>query len=111
MKFAAVAAALLALSCAEVIRRPPPPHPPRPPLYPSSAESCDRAEETLLRIGCRREDGTSWAQTPKGATFSEACKSALKDGRDWNARCIAMITQCEELTDAFRGTSPLCNLP
>jgi hypothetical protein len=111
MKLAAVLLALAIGGCAEVIHRPPPPPGPRPPLYPSSAESCDRAEETLLRIGCRREDGTSWAQTPKGAPFSQACKSALKDGRDWNARCIAMITSCDELVDAYRGTSPLCNLP
>lgn len=87
------AAALAAMAC-----RPTPPAPPGPP-----EASCDDAERTLERLECRSDEGLPRWKTPKGAPFSDACRAALRDGRNWHPDCIAKITACSELECAFRG--------
>jgi hypothetical protein len=88
------AAALATAGC----RQAPPAPPPGPP-----EAACDDAGRTLQRLECRRDDGTPRGQTPAGAPFSDACRAALRDGRNWHPHCIAKMTACSELDCAFRG--------
>ena len=76
---------------------------PLPPVHVPTEASCERAQETLERLDCRRDDGSSWTTTPKGAPFADACKTALHDGRNWNPHCIMQIADCSELMCAYRG--------
>jgi hypothetical protein len=84
--------------------KPPPPAPPLPPpLHPPTEASCELAEATLVQLDCRRDDGSPWARTKQGASFADACKIALRDGRYWMSNCIARITDCSMLMPAYRG--------
>lgn len=94
----------LALAACASAPKPAPPPPTLPPnLHPPTEESCDHAQVTLERLDCRREDGSSWAKTPRGAPFAEACKHALRDGRPWMSNCLSRITDCSLIDRAFRG--------
>lgn len=93
------------LNCRATTGPEPPPMPPLPPTvtHPPTMESCDLAEAKLRELDCRRADGASWATTPKGTPFAEACKRALADSRPWMSNCIARITDCSMLMPAYRG--------
>lgn len=96
--------ALLLAACASDPAPKPGPMPPLPPhQHPPTEQSCDLAHATLERLDCRRDDGTPWARTPKGAPFAEACKVALRDGRPWGSNCISRMTDCSQLDRAYRG--------
>jgi hypothetical protein len=98
-----VALAFSACTCKSTPAPDPGPVPPLPPLHPPTMESCDRAEERLEHLDCRRHDGSPWARTPAGTHFADACKRALADGRNWFPNCIMRITDCAQLDDAYRG--------
>ncbi|HMJ52022.1 MAG TPA: hypothetical protein VK540_08090 [Polyangiaceae bacterium] len=104
MRLRLVVVALAICACSKPTPAPDPgPVPPLPPLHPPTMESCDRAEETLARLDCRRVNGTPWTRTPAGAPFADACKRALADGRSWSSPCIARIKDCADLECAYRG--------
>jgi hypothetical protein len=75
---------------------PPTPTPDAQPVDP--VEACNAAEATLKWLGCMRPDGKLWH-----VGFAQACVDAYNDGRDWNARCIAVIESCDALEAAYRG--------
>jgi len=64
---------------------------------------CERAGERIEKLQCRNPSGKPLWVTPRGATFAEACVTAAKDGRDWNANCIARMKSCDELLQRTRG--------
>jgi hypothetical protein len=98
-----VAVAFALVACAT--EPPKPPMPPLPPAvtHPPTMESCDRAEDTLARLDCRRADGSPWALTRGGRHFADECKHALQDGRPWMSNCIQRISDCSMLMPAYRG--------
>ena len=102
----AVVSLLLGLAVSGCPRPEPPPPPPAPPPVPEPVDpkrACVEAEKTLVRLDCRKPDGTVWAKTPQGSPFGDACYRAYQDGRDWHAECIAAIDDCDELERAYRG--------
>lgn len=58
---------------------------------------CEAAGATLSALGCPE------ASTPGGTSFAVACETAARDGRDWHPECIARVTSCSQVEDAFRG--------
>lgn len=81
----------------------PKPKPGPGPVTPPEPQACEAAEAKLRELDCRRDDGSPWAATPGGTPFAEACRRALKDGRDWKPQCIAKIEGCATLMCAYRG--------
>ena len=65
-------------------------------LSEAGAGACQRAEDTLVRLGCKQ------ARTPAGVPFHEACDHALDDGRNWRPDCLALITSCDQLDTVYR---------
>lgn len=60
------------------------------------ALGCVEAGAHLRRLSCPE------AYTPGGMPFAEACEIASKDGRDWRPDCIALVSSCSEVEDAYR---------
>jgi len=40
--------------------------------------------------------------TPAGEPFADACQAAAADGRDWRPECLAAISSCDQLEEAYR---------
>lgn len=115
-----VAAPCLVVACAEgcaavvaeVTRAELPPPPPvvqevepMPTVVPVAPEldDCARAGARLTELQCRAPTGQPLWVSPRGVPFEEACRAAYADGRDFNARLLACITDCSQLPDAYRG--------
>jgi hypothetical protein len=59
-------------------------------------DECLAAECTLARLRCAE------AKSPNGTPFSEACRRARVDSRDWRPDCLARITSCSQISAAYR---------
>lgn len=109
MRLALTLLAVLALACGSPpIIRPVPPEPIPEPPAPADAgadagTSCERAEARLRALDCRRPDGHPYYETRHGSPFSEACASAMQDGRNWKPECLERIADCSEVACAFAG--------
>jgi hypothetical protein len=72
----------------------------------SPTDTCEAAEARVSVLACRCADGVPVATKP--GVFTDACRRAAHDGRNWRADCIARLTSCDRLEKSYRaiGTCP-----
>lgn len=71
------------LSCSQHVK-------PKP--APVSSDWCDTAFVRLSELKCKEA-------VP---TFTEACKRAITDGRNWRPDCLAVVATCADIETAYR---------
>lgn len=65
---------------------------------PSVAAPCQRAQENLLRLGCKDSEGRLLGGPNKaGDTFSAVCQNAVANHVNVNPVCIASVVKCSEV--------------
>lgn len=72
---------------------------PSPAHPPPTGEQCAGAEQNLLRLGCKGDDGRPLGQGNKsGESYRQICERVEKEGKvDMRSGCVAQAKSCQEV--------------